>query len=188
VTLAASPETPAFPDDAVEVARIVGAWGVKGGIKLKPLARDPQALFSSKRWFLRPAEPPRPGAAAPPLLRVRQAREHGEHIVAACEGLDDRDAAEQLTGARVFVSRASFPSTADDEYYWVDLIGLAVHNRQGDMLGHVSGLLETGAQSVLCIDPGEGRPEILIPFVAAYVDSVERDAKLIRVDWQREYG
>jgi len=200
VTNPASSETPAFPDDAVEVARVVGAWGVKGGIKLKPFARDPQALFSSKRWFLRAAEGPRRGAPAlPPLLRVRQAREHGDHVVATCDDLDDRDAADQLAGARVFVSRASFPSTADDEFYWVDLIGMAVHNRDGSLLGHVSGLLETGPQSVLCVQPaagrgdaeGEGRDEapaeILIPFVAAYVDGVDRDAKVIRVDWHADY-
>jgi hypothetical protein len=47
-------------DDAVEVGRVLGAWGVKGGIRVKPFATDPQALFSSKRWFLQPPEPLRP--------------------------------------------------------------------------------------------------------------------------------
>ena len=193
MTHPASPQTPApaeFPDDAVEVARIVGAWGVKGGIKLKPLSRDPQALFSSKRWFLRAADLPRPAAAAtplPPLLRVRQAREHGDHVVATCEDLDDRDAAEKLAGARVFVSRASFPSTAEDEFYWVDLIGLSVHNREGVTLGRVSGLLDTGPHSVLCVEPGQGEGEIMISFVAAYVDRVDRETKTIHVDWQADY-
>jgi 16S rRNA processing protein RimM len=44
-----------LPADAVEVARVLGAWGVKGGIKLKAFSADPQALFSSKRWFVEPA-------------------------------------------------------------------------------------------------------------------------------------
>ena len=45
--------------------------------------------------------------------------------------MDDRDAAEALRGARVFVPRSSFPSTGTDGYYWVDLIGLQVVNREG---------------------------------------------------------
>jgi ribosomal 30S subunit maturation factor RimM len=43
-----------WPEDAVEVGRIVDAWGVKGGIKVVPFSSDPQALFCTKKWFLRP--------------------------------------------------------------------------------------------------------------------------------------
>ena len=45
-----------WPEDAIEVGRILGAWGIKGGIKVLPFAADPQALFSAKVWFLKPAE------------------------------------------------------------------------------------------------------------------------------------
>lgn len=199
------PPAPDFPDDAVEVGRVIGAWGVKGAIKVQPFAADPQALFSSKRWWLRPpqavAAGPVPAArsAPPPLLRVRQAKEHGDVIIATCDGVDDRDAAEALKGARVFVARSSFPTAAADEYYWVDLIGASVVNREGRVLGTVSGLLETGPQCVLCVTPPaadagaaagtEARTpdDVLIPFVAAYVDSVDTAARLIRVDWQADY-
>jgi 16S rRNA processing protein RimM len=180
-------DAPAFPADAVEVGRVLGAWGVKGGIKVKPFAADPQALFCSKRWFLKPGEALRPGppAALPALLRVSQAREQGDAIVATCAGLDDRDAAERLKGARVYVARSSFPSTGEDEFYWVDLIGLRVLNREGLDLGVVSGLLETGPQCVLCIAPGgAAAEEILIPFVAAHVDRVDLPGRTVHVDWQ----
>lgn len=144
-------DTP-WPDDAVEVARIGDAWGVKGWIRVEPYARDPKALFSSRRWFLQaPAGRPRP-AGAPPLprlLRITQAKEHGEGVVASAQELPDRSSAEALKGARVFVSRASFPTAATDEYYWVDLIGLEVFNRSGEHLGTVTDLLDTGAHSVL---------------------------------------
>eukprot|EP01031_Cornospumella_fuschlensis_P017506 gene17506-21417_t len=45
-----------WPDDAVEVARVVDAWGIKGGLKVVPYASKPEALFSSKRWFVQPPE------------------------------------------------------------------------------------------------------------------------------------
>jgi 16S rRNA processing protein RimM len=181
-------DAPALPADAVEVGRIVGAWGVKGGIKVKPFAADPQALFACKRWFIRPGAAGRPGANLPPLLRIREAREQGDAIVATCAELADRDAAERLRGASVLVARSSFPTAAENEYYWVDLIGLQVLNRQGLELGVVSGLIETGPQCVLRVaPPGDDADEILIPFVDAYVDRVDLAGRVVRVDWLPDY-
>lgn len=174
-----------FPADAVEVGRVVGAWGVKGGFKVQPFAADPQALFSSKRWYLRPQEGPGPGAVPPPLLKVTQAREHGGVVVATAQEVPNRNAAEALRGARVFVGRASFPTAAPDEYYWVDLIGCEVANREGVALGRVEDLLDTGAHSVLRLVQGDA--ERLIPFVAAYVDTVDLAGRRITVDWGLDY-
>lgn len=179
-----------LPDDAVEVGRVMGAWGIKGGIKVKPFATDPQALFSSKRWFVQPPQAPRlagagMGAPLPALLRVITAKEHGDGVVATAQELADRSAAEALQGARIFVSRASFPAPDAGEFYWVDLIGLHVVNRQAAALGQVIGLIETGPHCVLRIQPADAAAaEVLIPFVDAYVDSVDLSARRIAVDWE----
>mgnify|MGYP002784672289 CR=1 FL=1 len=184
-----------WPEDAVEVGRIVDAWGIKGGFKVQPFSGDPQALFSSRRWFLRPPDGrpgPKPAVVPPPVLRVGSAREQGDVIVATAHEIADRNAAEALRGCRVFVSRGSFPSTGDGEYYWVDLIGLDVVNRDGVALGRVADLLDTGAHSVLRVlaEPAEAPAapvERLIPFVAAYIDAVELDRRRITVDWGLDY-
>jgi 16S rRNA processing protein RimM len=173
-----------FPADAVEVGRIVGAWGVKGQFKVQAFATDPQALFSSRRWHLKAPDGPAV-AALPPLLKITQAREHGGVVVAAAQEVPDRDGAEALRGARVFVARSSFPSAGDDEYYWVDLIDCTVVNRDGVALGRVADLLDTGAHSVLRVVQGDG--ERLIPFVAAYVDEVDLAQRRITVDWGLDY-
>lgn len=194
-------DTADWPADAIEVGRIVDAWGVKGWLKVQPFAADPQALFSTKRWFLKPPEssggPRRPasvGVAVPPLLKIVQAREHGEVVVAQAHDVPDRSAAEALRGARIFVARSSFPTAGGDEYYWVDLIGLAVVNRQGDRLGSVAGLIDTGPHSVLRVVPeavpagtGAEEAERLIPFVAAYVDDVNLAERRITVDWGLDF-
>lgn len=182
----------AFPDDAVEVGRILGAWGVKGSIKVLPFSSDPQALFSSRRWFLQPPDTPRaarPAAAPlPRLLKITQAKEHGDAIVATAQEVSDRTGAEDLKGARVFVSRASFPTADPDEFYWVDLMGLAVVNRQGERLGTVAGLLDTGAHSVLqVVDDADPPVERLIPFVGVYIDEVDQAVRQIKVDWGLDY-
>jgi 16S rRNA processing protein RimM len=187
---AVTPSSDVFPPDAVEVARILGAWGVKGWVKIQPYAEDPQALFSSKRWYVKAPEGPFvvPGAPPlPPLLKVTQAKEHGDVVVAGFQDVQSRDAAEALRGARIFVPRSSFPTASADEFYWVDLIGLNVVNRDAQPLGEVVGLIETGPHCVLRIQPtavaGVNPPEVLVPFVGVYVDKVDIAGKLIHVDW-----
>lgn len=192
----AAGDTPAWPDDAVEVGRIIDAWGVKGWVRIQPFAADPQALFSSRRWFLKPAEAAGPrrvaGPPVPPLLKITQVKHHGDGVVAKPAEVEDRSGAEALKGARVFVPRASFPTADPDEFYWVDLIGLTVVNLQGETLGTVTGLLDTGPHSVLRIAPPGGDPkdeaaERLVPFVGAYIGEVDLAGKRITVDWGLDY-
>jgi 16S rRNA processing protein RimM len=194
VIAASDPSAPDadFPADAIEVARVLDAWGVKGWIRVQPYAKNPQALFSSRRWFLRPPEhhPGRPVLKAvaplPMLLRIAEAREHGDDVIAAVRGIGDRTAAEALRGASIFVPRSSFPTAGNDEFYWVDLVGAEVFNRDGVRLGEVAGLLDNGAHSVLRVRDGEA-PERLIPFVAAFIDQVDLPGRCILVDWGLDY-
>lgn len=190
-------DEPAFPADAIEVGRVLGAWGIKGWIRVQPFSGDPKALFSTKRWFVKPPEAagPKPAAGAlPPLLRIVQAKEHGDGVVATAQEVPDRSAAEAMKGARLFVSRASFPTAGEGEYYWVDLIGLQVVNRDGALLGTVTDLLDTGAHSVLRLRrpdaPADASPEAaerLIPFVGAYIDDVNLAERRITADWGLDY-
>lgn len=194
----------AFPEDAVQVGRVLGAWGVRGSLKVQAFSADPQALLGNTRWFLVPPPEAAPARAVPAFalpLHITDAREHGEHIVATAKGLSNRDEAQALRGCGVFVSRKSFPAAGEGEFYWVDLIGLSVLNRSGLELGRVLGLLDTGAQSVLRVGYGAasfepasasgveaGRSaERLIPFVEAYVDGVDFQAGCIRVDWSPDW-
>jgi 16S rRNA processing protein RimM len=178
-----------LPADAIEVGRIADAWGIKGWFKVLPYSADPEALFSSKRWFLLPTEKGVKTFVGTASLSVKEAKMHSDSVVACADGVVDRNAAEALRGARIFVSRSSFPAAADDEYYWVDLIGLNVINRQDEALGTVRELLSTGPQTVLVLESvADGKvQERMIPFVSAYVDSVDIAAKIIRVDWLSDY-
>ena len=188
---------PSFPDDAIEVGLVLGAWGIKGGIRVRPFSRDPEALFSSRRWFLRPPEPKlglRLPGAWPAVLHITSSKPQGDSVVATAQELPDRNAAEALQGARIYIARSSFPTAGDGEFYWIDLIGLAVINRDGLSLGRVVGLIDTGAHSVLQLrrpDAAEGATgeasERLIPFVAAYIDDVNLAERRITVDWGLDY-
>jgi len=175
-------EAAPLPADAIEVGRIADAWGVKGWFKVLPHSASPEALFSSRRWFI-------DIHGKTVLLRIKETKEHSDSIVAMAHDVDGRDAAESLKGARIYVPRSSFPTAGEDEYYWVDLIGLDVFNREGLALGKVKDLMATGPQTVLVLEYAEGdKPaERMIPFVAAYVDNVDLPGRKITVDWQPDY-
>jgi len=195
-----------MPADAIEVGRIADAWGIKGWFKVLPHSASPEALFSSKRWYLLPSDrvvggsksptaksaAASAGASKPVLLKIKEAKEHADTVVASSLDIADRNQAEALKGARIFVPRSSFPTAGTDEYYWVDLLGLDVFNREGVALGQVKDLMSTGPQTVLVlaqasVEPGKPAIERMIPFVSAFVDNVDLLGRKITVDWQLDY-
>ena len=196
-----------MPADAIEVGRIADAWGIKGWFKVLPHSASPEALFSSKRWYLLPSDRVAGGSQSPTakasasasggtvkpvLLKIKEAKEHADTVVACSLDVADRNQAEALKGARIFVPRSSFPTAGTDEYYWVDLLGLDVFNREGVALGQVKDLMSTGPQTVLVLaqasdEPGKPATERMIPFVSAFVDNVDLPGRKITVDWQLDY-
>jgi 16S rRNA processing protein RimM len=181
----------ALPEDSVEVGYIVDAYGLKGWVKVVPHASGKSggdALLAAKRWWFTKGRDRK-------SARCLQSKVHADTIVARLAGCDDRDAALTLKGHAVHIARSDFPKLDDeDEFYWVDLIGLNVENEAGVALGHVADLIDNGAQSVLRIEypdtDKDGKPvtgERLIPFVGVYVKTVDRAAKRIVVDWDADY-
>ncbi|WP_322105176.1 ribosome maturation factor RimM [Paraburkholderia sp. J41] len=182
-----------WPADAVEVGAVLDAYGLKGWIKVAPHAQGGAALLSAKRWWLVKGREGQAHRTYHSAARV-SAKVHGDSVVAQLAGVGERNAAESMRGARVYVSRAEFPAPETDEYYWVDLIGLDVANEAGVELGKVADLIDNGAQSVLRITYAstnkEGKPatgERLIPFVGVFVKTVDLAAKRIVVDWEADY-
>jgi len=198
-----SPPTPgafkasSLPVDAIELGRFQEAWGLKGWLHVLPYSADTEALFASTEWFLQPPEArfARGFSAFSGCVtaKIAEIKIHADGVVARIEGMDDRSAAEALKGVRIYVPRSAFPATPEGEYYWVDLIGLDVVNREGLHMGIVRDLLTTGPNSVLVleytetVDGAERIAERMIPFVAAYVDGVDQSTRRITVDWQTDY-
>ncbi len=186
-----------LPADAVELGRFLDAWGVKGWVHIQPHSADTRALFESQEWFLLPPEA-RFGRGfsaftGPVRVRVAEIKVHADGIVARLDGMSDRNGAEALKGARIHVPRSAFPPAEEGEYYWVDLIGLEVVNREGVHLGVVRDLMPTGPTSVLVleytetVDGVDKTAERMIPFVAAYIDDVDLKARRITADWGVDY-
>jgi 16S rRNA processing protein RimM len=180
------------PDDLVIVGYVSGAFGLQGWVKIRPYSTTADALLEAPLFWLESAAQ---AGIAPNLREVKRlsSKIHGEDVVARLDEVPDRTAAEALKGTVVKVSRQAFPALEQDEFYWVDLIGLAVQNLQGEDLGVVRALMDNGAQSILRVaasDVPEAelmKYERLIPFVDHFVKEVDREAKRIVVDWGSDY-
>lgn len=167
----------------IVLGRIVAPYGIKGWLRIHPFGDDPLSWQKMPRWWVSadsdaPAESWRP-------LTLTGCRLQGRFLAVGFAEVGDRDAAEVLEGMFVGAPREALPETQQDEFYWADLIGLAVGNREGMELGRVADLISTGAHDVLQVRDGDA--EYLIPFVAAYVDEVDLDSGRIRVDWQKDW-
>lgn len=186
-----------MPADLVELGRVVGAYGLRGWIKVEPYSAQADVLLRVRNWWLK-----RDGPDQAEQVRILNSRPQGTTVVAHPEGCHDRDRAAALRGYRVWVARAEFPAPATDEYYWVDLIGCLLYGKDGDapvLLGRVTDVADNGAHAVLQVvrlspapDDGELQPlldakgreqEVLVPFVQAYVQNVDLPARRIDTDW-----
>ena len=113
---------------------------------------------------------------------LAEGKRHGKAVIARLEGIEDRDAAAELTGSDIGVVRDALPDPGEGHYYWADLEGLTVVHEDGTELGRVAYLMATGANDVLVVD---GPHERLIPFVPEEVIlDVDIAAGVIRVDWE----
>ncbi|WP_443113382.1 ribosome maturation factor RimM [Herbaspirillum seropedicae] len=193
------------PDDLVTVGHVTGAYGIQGWIRVRPYSSEADALLNAKTWWLEKSGQPKQD------VDVMQSKGHSGDVVARLTGVADRNAAEAMKGTVVSISRKHFPALDDNEFYWVDLIGSAVENLQGEHLGVVSDMMDNGAHPILKVTapvqdtapeldtaadakPKKGAKEksaaaseMLIPFVDQFVKTVQQGEKKIIVDWDKDY-
>ncbi len=158
------------------MGHITGPFGVKGWVKLQPLT-EPKSLVDYPVWWIG-------GETGWQEVQVERVEVQGQAIAAKLSGCDDREQAALFRGREVAVARSEFPAAGENEFYWADLVGLKVVNAQGEDLGSVARVFETGANDVLVV---EGARERLIPFIEQVVREVDLAGRLIRVDWDADF-
>lgn len=155
------------------MGRVAGSYGVHGWLKVVPGGGVADALAGVPQWWI--------GAEC---YAVTQAKRHGATVVAKLGGIETREQALKLKGARVSVERAALPEVGAGHYYLADLVGLEVVNERGERLGSVKQWLTNGAQDVMELAGERAR---LIPWVGAIVKEVDLEAKRIVVDWSADW-
>ena len=159
--------------DTVEVVvgRIGKPHGVRGEVTVELRTDEPAARYADGARLR--AEAPRGSAFTRRSLTVVGTRWHQTTLLVTFEELTDRNAAEAARGVLLHVELPADATPEDpDEYYDHQLVGLAVHDLEGVLLGEVTGLVHGGAQDLLQVRAVDGRPT-LVPFVTALVPEVD---------------
>jgi len=169
----------------VELGKVVGIWGVKGWIKLHSYTRDRVDIANYPRWWLQP----KAAKGSPLEFQVLKCREQGQGIVAQLDGVNDGDEAQALIGRVILIAEQDLAELPEGEFYWQQLVGLEASNLQGESMGKVETILETGANDVLVLkrDGESGIEEVLIPYVPHVVKKIDLAQGTMVVDWDLAY-
>jgi 16S rRNA processing protein RimM len=159
---------------------ISGVFGIKGWVKIFSFTEPRENILRYSPWLLQKNDQTQE-------IKVIGGQLHGNGVVAELAGISDRDMALGLMGFKILIRREQLPKPASDEYYWSDLVGLAVETDLGVKLGTVDHLLETGANDVLVIID-DNKTERLIPFLLKQtILKIDLEAGLIQVDWDPDF-
>ena len=157
------------------VGRIAGIYGVKGWLKIRSYTRPRENIFSYDPWLIKQDGSWRE-------MTLLDGKVHGKRLIAALEGLTDRELARAIVGGDIAINRSQLQEPGPGEYYWHDLLGLQVINQQNITLGTLKKILETGANDVLVV---EGEQRHLIPVIwAIYVLKIDPEQGIIQVNWE----
>ena len=177
------------PSDAtshlISIATVVGAYGIKGWVKVRINLEDPASLTSLSPKQLTDSRGKRVRS-----VDIAAVRSQGKGFIAKLEGVDDRNAADLLRGHSIQIPESSLPGLNEGEFYWRDLIGCRVDLSVEDenlRLGCVDHLIETGANDVLVVRPTEDSiddRERLIPWLEDdVIVAVDIESQRISVRW-----
>ena len=159
------------------LGRINGVFGVKGWVKVFDYSRDRGGILEYPRWLL-----DQEGDWKEVVLLKGQ--RHSKGVIAHLENCADRDDAMALVGTKIAVWSTWLEPVAEGEFYWYQLRGLTVINLQGELLGRVDRIMETGANDVLVVRSDRDR---LIPYVPGAVHEVDLENNRILVDWDTQF-
>lgn len=182
----------------VVMGRIVAPYGVFGWLKVVPDTEVFDGLLDYETWWLGKGSDWRE-------LAVESAKVHNDVLVVKLKGIDDRDKALACKGKQIAIPRDQLPEAEDNAYYWSDLIGVRVKNKQDVDFGLIVDVFETGANDVIAVradavkqeasidqpavkETAKVKPqERLLPFTEDVVLEVDIKAKTMLVDWDADF-
>jgi len=171
--------TEAGGSERVLLGRVVGAHALKGELRVRFFGDGPGQLLNAEHVYLG-ADEARPEQARPYEVEGTGTGRAGE-VRLLLEGVDDRNAADALKGQAVFGPLAALPELGDDEFYWHELVGCEVVSTEGEAIGTVRELWETGAHDVLVVEGVDGR-QVLLPTAREIMTRIDRAARRIEIE------
>lgn len=155
----------------VVVGVVLGAFGVKGEVRIKPFTAAPETIA---------AYGPLCAANGKPLFEIRRFRMIKDGLAAFTAPPLTREAAEAMKGALLHVPRAALPAPDPDDFYIVDLIGCLAERIDGRVLGRVHAVHDFGAGDILEVRGEAG--STFFPFTRAVVPTVDLAGRRLVID------
>jgi len=158
---------------------VAGAYGVKGWVKIHSNTAPVENILKYSPWLQNINNHWQ-------MSKTLSSKKHGKGLIAQLEGITDRDQAESLKGTEIAIHRDQLPTPEQGDFYWADLIGLAVVTTDAVKLGTVKNLMETGSNDVFVIT-GDDKDR-LVPYIwQDIVKEIDLDSGIITVDWDPEF-
>ncbi len=161
------------------IGRIGGVFGVRGWLKISSFTRPSKNIFSYSPWFV-------DIDGTSNEINFEEYQKHGENFLVKFPEINNPEDANQYVNCDIKITTDQLPRLKDGEYYWRDLIALKVINQNGDLLGKVSEIIETGANDVFVVtNKSKRQKKILIPYVKGlYIHNIDLSTQTINVDWE----
>jgi 16S rRNA processing protein RimM len=155
------------------LGRVAGAFGVRGEVRVTAYGDDPLALLTYKTLLREDGSP---------ALTLASGRAAKGGLIVRAKEVETREQAEAMRGLRLYVARQALPEPEADEFYYADLIGLAVETPEGVRLGKLKAVQNFKAGDMLEVDPGQGRASFYLPFTREVVPEVRlKEGRVIAV-------
>lgn len=168
----------------VILGKIVSVHGIRGAVKVYSHTDPLDNVLDYPEWTIRRGNEQR-------QVSVVAGRVQGRILVVQLKGLTDRNQALELVDWEICVPQSELPELDDGEFYWYQLEGLQVVTLDGQLLGRIDHLLETGSNDVMVVKPCAGsidQRERLLPYLPErYVKHIDLAEGVMQVDWDPEF-
>ncbi len=151
------------------MGRVLRPHGVRGEFRIEIMTAYPERIMPGMVVSIGPD----PAADDAPEYEITKVRTHQQYLILQVDGVTDRDAADRLREQYVMVALDEAVPLEDDEFYLFQAIGLAVFTDEGEDLGAVVDVLETGANDVYVVQGPRG--EVLLPAIDECIIDVDID-------------
>jgi 16S rRNA processing protein RimM len=169
--------TPHLDEKKLLVGKINGFFGVQGWVKIFSYTEPRKNILEYQPWFFI-------DNGTYKVIEITTGREQSKTIIAHVKGIDNRDQAGQLIGKGLYINKDQLPELSNVEHYWYELTGFQVINKNQVDLGVVDYLVDTGSNNVLVT---KGDKEHWIPYIEPFLVSVDKQNRVISVDWDENF-
>jgi len=165
-------------EDFIRIGKVGATYGVHGWLRIHANTELNTNILKYQPWYLSNDNNQWDS------VTLEDGRIHGNSIIIKLTGFDTPEQSRLLTGKIIAITRSQLPKLDQGEYYWSDLEGLTVINKNGVVLGTVSYLIETGANDVLVVKDQNNKEQAIPYLPGKVIINVDLTNQQIQVDWE----